>query len=80
MPISAGGEVNRPSPDTGETPLHSALCKANRPAYDLVVKVLLAHGANPNAATLPSAETGAFMSDCRTKAETPLFGKLAPSP
>jgi uncharacterized protein len=34
--------VNRSQSDTGETPLHSALCKANRPAYDLVLKVLLA--------------------------------------
>src|SRR5262245_14972393 len=48
--IERGADVNHPLPDTGETPLHSALCKINRPAYDLVVKVLLAAGADPNRA------------------------------
>jgi ankyrin repeat protein len=75
--IEQGANVNLPLPDTGETPLHAALCKANRPAYDLVVKVLLAHGANPNCVTKPGAETGAFMRDCRTKAETPLHRAAA---
>jgi ankyrin repeat protein len=70
--LERGADVNHPLPETGETPLHAALCKANRPVYDHVVEVLLAHGADPNRATLPSAETGAFMRDCRTKAETPL--------
>jgi ankyrin repeat protein len=59
--IEKGADANLPLAETGETPLHAALCKANRPAYDLVVKVLLASGANPNSATKPSAETGAFM-------------------
>src|SRR6476661_7116489 len=49
--IENGADVNYAGPDTGETPLHAALCKANRPAYDLVVKVLLANGAHPNSAT-----------------------------
>lgn len=75
--LENGADVNRPLPDTGETPLHSALCKANRPAYDHVVRVLLAAGANPNCATKPSVETGAFMRDCRTKAETPLHRAAA---
>jgi ankyrin repeat protein len=42
-----------------------------------VVKVLLANGANPNAATKRSMETGAFMRDCRTKGETPLHRAAA---
>ena len=75
--IEQGANVNLPLPDTGETPLHAALCKANRPAYDLVVKVLLAHGAHPNCVTKPGAETGAFMRDCRTKGETPLHRAAA---
>ncbi|MEE8169105.1 MAG: ankyrin repeat domain-containing protein, partial [Phycisphaerae bacterium] len=45
--IENGADVNDPLPDTGETPLHAALCKAHRPAYGHVVRVLLAHGANP---------------------------------
>ena len=30
--VEYGADVNFPLPDTGETPLHAALCKANRPA------------------------------------------------
>lgn len=75
--IEQGADVNHPLPDTGETPLHAALCKANRPAYDHIIKVLLANGANPNRATKASAETSAFMRDCRTKGETPLHRAAA---
>jgi ankyrin repeat protein len=74
--IEHGADVNHGS-DTGETPLHAALCKANRPIYDEVVTVLLANGADPNAVTIASAETGCFMRDCRTKAETPLHRAAA---
>ena len=75
--IEQGADVNKPLPDTGESPLHSALCTANRQAHDLVVKVLLTNGANPNCVTKPSVETDAFMRDCRTKAETPLHRAAA---
>jgi ankyrin repeat protein len=75
--IENGADVNHSQPNTGETPLHSALCKANRPAYDLVLQVLLANGANPNCVTRPDVETGSFMRDCRTKAETPLHRAAA---
>src|SRR5260370_3113560 len=75
--IEQGADVNRPVPDTGETPLHSALCKTDRLPYNLVLKVLLAHGANPNCVARESAETGAFMRDCRTKGETPLHRAAA---
>ena len=75
--LENGADVNRPLPDTGETPLHAALCTTNRAAYDLVVKVLLAGGANPNCVTKASVETDGFMRDCRTKAETPLHRAAA---
>lgn len=75
--IENGADVNQALADTGETPLHSALCTAKRTAHDLVVKVLLAHGANPNCATKASVETGGFMRDCRTRAETPLHRAAA---
>jgi len=75
--LEHGADADHPLPETGETPLHSALCKANRPRYDLVVKVLLAYGANPNRVTKPGAETGSFMRDCRTKGETPLHRAAA---
>jgi ankyrin repeat protein len=53
------------------------LCKANRPAYTRVPKVLLANGANPNRATTPNVDTDGFMRDCRTKGETPLHRAAA---
>jgi ankyrin repeat protein len=74
--IERGANVNHPLPDTGEMPLHSAL-SSHRPGCALVVKVLLAHGANPNSVTKKSVETGAFMRDCRTKGETPLHRAAA---
>ncbi len=75
--IEHGAHVSRPLPDTGETPLHAALCTTNRTAHDLVVRVLLAHGANVHAATTAGVETGCFMRDCRTKGETPLHRAAA---
>ena len=75
--IEQGADPNHADPATGETPLHLALCKPNRPAYDLVVRALLAGGADPNRATRPAAETGAFMRDCRTRGETPLHRAAA---
>ncbi|MGI8992045.1 MAG: ankyrin repeat domain-containing protein [Bryobacteraceae bacterium] len=74
--IERGTDVNEPMSDTEETPLHSALC-TSLPARNLVVKVLLANGANPNCVTKQSVETGGFMRDCRTKGETPLHRAAA---
>ena len=75
--IDMGADTNKPLPDTGETPLHAALCTTNRLAHDLVIRVLLGHGANPNCVTNPAVETGAFMRDCRTRAESPLHRAAA---
>ena len=75
--VERGADVNHPLPDTGETPLHAALCTTSRLAHNLVMKVLLAHGADPNCATKESVETGGFMRDCRTKRETPLHRAAA---
>ena len=75
--IESGADPNHALPDTGETPLHAALCTRRRTARDLVVRVLLDRGANPNAKTTPGVETGAFMRDCRTKGETPLHRAAA---
>ena len=75
--IESGADVNHPLPDTGETPLHAALCKVDRPVFDDILKLLLDAGANPNVATKLNAETGAFMRDVRTKGETPLHRAAA---
>ncbi len=75
--IKHGANVNYALPDTGETPLHSALCKAGRPYYLYVLKVLIENGADVNARTIPGKETGAFMRDVRTKGETPLHRAAA---
>jgi ankyrin repeat protein len=75
--IQQGADVNYPEAASAETPLHSALCTPHRLAHNLVMKVLLAAGANPNVTTRPNVETGAFMRDCRTKGETPLHRAAA---
>lgn len=75
--IEGGAKADYPLPDTGEVPLHAALCKRDRPEFDEVVRVLLKAGANPNVATKHGVETGAFMRDVRTKGETPLHRAAA---
>jgi uncharacterized protein len=75
--IEQGADVNCPLTDTGEVPLHAALSKINRLRYTPIVRILLAHGADPNLATVAFAETGSFMRDCRTKGETPLHRAAA---
>jgi ankyrin repeat protein len=75
--LESGADANGAHADTGETPLHSALCTPERRAHDLVLRVLLAHGADVNRATRPAVETGCFMRDCRTKGETPLHRAAA---
>jgi ankyrin repeat protein len=75
--LQRGANPNYPQPDTDETPLHAALCTPRRLAHNLVLRVLLAHGANPNCKTKSSIETGCFMRDCLTKGETPLHRAAA---
>lgn len=75
--IENGADPNHAMPETGETPLHSALCNTDRLRYDLVLEVLLAAGADPNRATKPGVETDSFMRDCRTYGETPLHRAAA---
>lgn len=75
--LENGADVGAALPDTGETPLHAALCTSERMAHDLVLRVLLARGADPNRATHPGVETGAFMRDVRTRGETPLHRAAA---
>jgi uncharacterized protein len=75
--IEQGADARFALPDTGETPLHAALCKPNSLAHERVVQVLLARGADPNRPTNRSVPTGCFMRDCRTRGETPLHRAAA---
>lgn len=75
--LEQGADANWREPETQETPLHSALSKAGRPYYSIVVRLLLEHGADPNARTIPGRTTGAFMRDIRTSGETPLHRAAA---
>jgi ankyrin repeat protein len=75
--IEQGANVNEPLPETLETALHAALCTEQKLAQNLVMRILLANGADPNCATRPSVETGGFMRDCRTRGETPLHRAAA---
>ena len=74
--LENGADANVRQADTGETPLHAAL-SSHRASQHLVVKVLLEAGADPNLPTKLSAESGAFMRDCRTRQETPLHRAAA---
>ena len=72
--LESGADANFASPDSGETPLHAAT--SSRRSGN-VVQVLLRAGADPNRATIPGKETGAFMRDVRTRGETPLHRAAA---
>jgi ankyrin repeat protein len=74
--IEQGADVNYALPETGETLLHAALCKPEE-KFERIIRLLLAHGADPNRATLPGQETGGFMRDVRTRGETPLHRAAA---
>ena len=74
--IENGANVNSDLDGTGESPLHAAM-SSPRPAQHLVAKVLLANGCDPNRATKPSTETGAFMRDVRNRGGTALHRAAA---
>ena len=75
--IAQGADVKSARLPNGETPLHSALCKAGRPYFLYVLKLIVENGADVNAKTIPGEETGGFMRDVRTKGETPLHRAAA---
>lgn len=70
--LEQGADANHRIKETGESILHSVVCHSNRPVNNLIIRLLLAYGADPNVATIPDKETGNFMRDVRTRGETPL--------
>jgi uncharacterized protein len=75
--LSQGANARHADAATGETALHAAMTNEDRLRHDLVAALLLRAGANPNAATVAGAATGAFMRDARTRGETPLHRAAA---
>jgi len=75
--IELGADVNQPLAETGETPLHAAVCKSGDERFDTIVRRLVEAGADPNCATQPGVTTEAFMRDVRTRGETPLHRAAA---
>ncbi len=75
--LEHGADANHVLAETGETALHSALSRANRPGNELAARVLLEHAADPSRVTLDGIITGALMRDARTRAETPLHRAAA---
>lgn len=75
--IEKGADPNYPLPDTGETPLHAALSRANQLTAEHVVTVLVEAGAGPGVAARAGIETGCFMRDVRTRGEYPLHRAAA---
>ena len=75
--LQQGADASYPDAETGETPLHLVLSKADRPVNYEIVRLLLQAEADPNSRTKPGVETGAFMRDVRTRQETPLHRAAA---
>jgi len=77
--LHAGANPNRGRDASGETPLHHAL-SASEGDRSPLVKLLLDHGADPNARTKPGIASFNFWRDVRTRGETPLHRAAAFSP
>ena len=77
--LRAGADANRGREESGETPLHHALSNNDSDRVSLV-KLLLDHGADPNARTKPGIRSCNFWRDARTRGETPLHRAAAYAP
>lgn len=71
--LETGADVNRASEHNGETALHFVAGSTNTEA----VRLLLDHGANPNARTKPGMKTYGLWRDARVRGETPLHRAAA---
>ncbi|MCA9038397.1 MAG: ankyrin repeat domain-containing protein [Planctomycetaceae bacterium] len=71
--VESGADVNRASDHNGETALHGVAGHSDTRA----VRLLLDHGANPNARTKPGMKTYMLWRDARVRGETPLHRAAA---
>jgi ankyrin repeat protein len=71
--LEAGADVNRANEHNGETVLHFVAGGKNTES----VRLLLDHGANPNARTKPGMKTYGLWRDARVRGETPLHRAAA---
>jgi uncharacterized protein len=69
-------DANRGREESGETPLHHAVL-GDEPGRGELVKLLIDHGADPNARTISGVATLNFWRDVRTRGETPLHRAAA---
>lgn len=74
--LEAGADPNHATEATAETALHANLSKPQNTPH-ASVRHLIAHGADPNARTIPGQRTYAFWRDTRTRGETPLHRAAA---
>lgn len=74
--LLAGADPNWGREVSGETPLHHALVTRSQDRSP-IVKMLLDHGANPNARTEPGIHSFNYGGDLKTRGETPLHRAAA---
>jgi len=74
--IEQGADVNYLLKETNESLLHTSAASTKR-SFEMMTKILLHYGAEPNVHTFPNKETGSFMRDSRTKGETALHRAAA---
>ena len=74
--LEAGADPNHAAGSSAETALHANLAKPHNDPH-ASTRYLIAHGASPNARTIPGERTYAFWRDTRTRGETPLHRAAA---
>jgi uncharacterized protein len=75
--LDAGADPNAFAHSTGETVLHQAITQRDDPRRTIIVKSLIAAGADVTRTTIPEVSTLCFSRDIRTRGETALHRAAA---